>query len=132
MTDQQRRDALVLAARFPHMSRSARAINFPPHHDHHPHHTGPPAELERDPLARPLAAQQTKAQSPSRVHLRFESVRTRLLDPDNISAKWTLDALRYAGIIRGDEPDKITIEVCQRKAQKGEAEHTVVTMTFPE
>ncbi len=61
-----------------------------------------------------------------RVHLRIVSVRKRLLDPDNLSPKWTIDALRYCGIIRGDEPEKITLEVTQRKAAKTEAEHTVI------
>ena len=44
----------------------------------------------------------------------------------NLSVKWLLDACRYARIIRGDEPEKITLEVTQRKCAKGEREHTII------
>lgn len=62
----------------------------------------------------------------SRLHLRIVSVRKRLIDPDNIVAKWTIDALRYAGIIRDDSAKEITVELSQRKAAKGEEEHTLI------
>lgn len=62
----------------------------------------------------------------SRLHLRIISVRKRLIDPDNIVAKWTIDALRYAGIIRDDSAKEITVELSQRKAEKGEEEHTLI------
>lgn len=87
--------------------------------------------MEHHPRARPLATGKTEAQDSGRVHIRFVSVRKRLLDPDNLSCKWTLDALRYAGIIQGDEPDKITLETTQRKAEKGEEEKTIIEITIP-
>lgn len=90
--------------------------------------TGTIAELERPARDRPLAAREAKASNSGAVHIRFVSVRKRLLDPDNISEKWVLDCLRFANIIRGDEPDKITLETTQRKAAKTEAEHTEVTI----
>jgi len=93
--------------------------------------TGTPPKLEQDTQHGPLAAGQAKEMATGRVHIRFESVRKRLLDPDNLSEKWTLDCLRYCGAIPGDEPDKITLEVSQRKAAKGEAERTEITITYP-
>lgn len=39
-----------------------------------------------------------------------------------------LDCLRFIGAIPGDEPDKITLETTQRKVQKGETEHTEITI----
>ena len=74
----------------------------------------------------PLAESKDEKANPRRVHIRFVSVRKRLLDPDNISEKWMLDALRFAGVIQGDEPDKITLETTQRKVEKGEEEHTEI------
>ena len=64
-----------------------------------------------------------------RVHIRIVSVRKRLLDPDNLCEKYHLDCLRYCGVIQGDEPDKITLETTQRKAAKGEDEHTQIEIS---
>jgi hypothetical protein len=90
------------------------------------------AVLERPPKHEPLAAHQGKKGTAAKLLVRFVSVRKRLLDPDNVSCKWTLDALRYAGIISGDEPEKITLEVNQRKAGKGEPEQTIIEIyEFP-
>lgn len=105
---------------FPHASASLIAAN-----------TGKDAVVERPPSNAALGASKGKEADSGRVHIRFVSVRKRLLDPDNISEKWTLDALRFAGIIRGDEPEKITLETTQRKAAKGEEEHTQIEITYP-
>ena len=90
--------------------------------------TGPLTKLERPAGNGPLATREAQAPNSGAVHIRFVSVRKRLLDPDNISEKWVLDCLRFANIIRGDEPDKITLETTQRKAAKNEDEHTEVTI----
>ena len=82
------------------------------------------AELERDSRNEPLETHQGQKGAAGKLLVSFVSIRKRLLDPDNVSVKWTLDALRYAGVILGDEPEKITLEVSQRKARKGDAEHT--------
>jgi len=102
-----------------------------PNANYNTNDTGTPAKLEQDTWHGTLAAQPVEASATSRIHIRFESVRKRLCDPDNICEKWTLDCLRYIGVIRGDEPDKITLETTQRKAAKGEAEHTQITITYP-
>jgi len=102
-----------------------------PNANHNPNDTRTPAKLEQDTWHGSLAKKPIETHTTSRVHIRFESVRKRLLDPDNICEKWTLDCLRYIGVIRGDEPDKITLETTQRRASKGEEEHTEITITYP-
>ena len=99
--------------------------------NHNTNNTGATSKLEQDTRHGTLAEKPTETHSTGRVHIRFESVRKRLLDPDNICEKWTLDCLRYIGVIRGDEPDKITLETTQRKAEKGEEERTEITITYP-
>ena len=96
-----------------------------------PHNPHPLPELERNPSPRTLATHEGEEGGAGRVHLRIVSIRKRLLDPDNLSPKWIIDCLRYASIIRGDEPDKITLQVEQRKCGKGEAETTQIFITLP-
>jgi hypothetical protein len=104
---------------FPNASRSTIAANAD--------HTGQDAESEQDHRESELAlSRKPETKGAERVHLRIVSVRKRLCDPDNLVPKWTIDCLRYCRIIRGDEPDKITLETTQRKTAKGEAEHTLV------
>jgi hypothetical protein len=95
---------------------------------HDPH---PLPLLERNPCTGTLAKDEEQEGRASRVHLRIVSIRKRLLDPDNLSVKWLIDCLRYSKIIRGDEPDKITLQVEQRKCAKGEAEATEIWLTLP-
>jgi hypothetical protein len=78
-----------------------------------------------------LGQDQGQEGSPERLHIRIESVRKRLLDPDNISEKAILDCLRYVGAIPGDQPDQITLETTQRKCEKGEEEHTLIQIFEP-
>ena len=100
-----------------------------PNNLHHHPHTLP--ELERDSSPGTLATNEGEEIGAGRVHLRIVSIRKRLLDPDNLSVKWIIDCLRYARIIQGDEPDKITLQVEQRKCAKGEAEATQIFITLP-
>ena len=102
-----------------------------PNANHNTNNTGETAKLERIAGDEPLAASKGKAESPSRIHLSIVSIRKRLCDPDNLSPKGLIDCLRYCGAIPGDEPDKITLEVSQRKAEKGEAERTEITISYP-
>ena len=104
-------------------------------HDHHPEsprtiaQPEPAPKRERVKLADGATAQET---SPERVHLRVVSVRKRLCDPDNLVAKWAIDCLRYCHIIRDDTAEAITLETMQRKTAKGEAEHTILEIIYPE
>lgn len=100
---------------------------MPNHLYHDPH---PLPELEHHPGTRPLATNEEQEGNAGRVHLRIVSIRKRLIDPDNVSAKWLIDCCRYAGIIRGDEHDKITLQIEQRKCAKGEAEATQIFLTY--
>lgn len=107
-------------------------LREPVYAQHHPHHhPRKTPKLERAALDATLGAAEGKEEAPGRVHIRFESARKRLLDPDNLSEKWALDCLRYVGVIRGDEPDKITLETTQRKCAKDEEEHTEIVITYP-
>ena len=101
---------------------------MPNHLYNNPH---PLSLLERNPCTGTLAKDEGEEGRAGRVHLRIVSIRKRLLDPDNLSVKWLIDCLRYSSIIRGDEPDKITLQVEQRKCAKGEAEATEIWLTFP-
>ena len=89
------------------------------------------AKLERAACNEPLATGKGKKEAFGRVHFKFVSVRKRLIDPDNVSVKWLLDCCRRIGLVAGDEHDKVTIETAQRKAEKGEEEHTIIEITKP-
>lgn len=53
-------------------------------------------------------------------------MRVRLLDEDNLCEKYHVDCCRYAGLIPDDAPSQVRIQTLQRKARRGEAEHTQV------
>lgn len=74
---------------------------------------------------------QGKKENSRRVLISFETCRRRLLDEDDLCAKFFTDCLRYAGIIHGDSAKEATIEKpVQRLCKKGEKEHTIVTIEF--
>jgi len=73
-----------------------------------------------------LAEAEGKKEDTGRVHIRIVFVRTRLIDPDNNISKWEVDCLRYAGVIKNDREQDVTIETGQRKAAKGEQEKTII------
>lgn len=66
-----------------------------------------------------------------RVGVRITSVRKRLCDPDALLPKWHIDGLRFLGFIADDSAKHITLEVGQRKTERGEEEHTEITLTYP-
>lgn len=89
-------------------------------------HPRPAAIVESNPRHEPLATKEVQGSTGEKVLVRVESIRSRLLDEDNLCEKYHVDLLRYAGVIPGDTPDEIKIEVSQRKAQKGEQERIVI------
>ena len=103
----------------------------PNSYDNQTDRAGEVAKLERNSWDGPLAKGETEKGNPERVLVRVTSVRKRLIDEDNLAEKYHVDCCRYAGLIYGDEPSKTKIEVCQRKAKKGEAEHTIIEITTP-
>ena len=103
----------------------------PSSYDNQTDRAGKTAKLERNSGDGPLAKSEAEKGNPERVLVRVTSVRKRLIDEDNLCEKFHVDACRYAGLIHGDEPSKTKIEVCQRKAAKDEAEHTIIEITTP-
>lgn len=109
---------------FPNASKSFHALN--------PHlaRTGKATKLERDSGNAALEAPQTQSLHSGRVFVRVTSVRKRLLDPDNLCEKYHLDCLRYAGLLRDDTAAEIDLKTQQRKAAKGEEEHTEIQVDY--
>ena len=116
---------------FPHASQSLIAANEQDYGKPYIESDGQIAKLERTACDEPLATGKGKKEASGRVHFKFVSVRKRLIDPDNVSVKWLLDCCRRIGLVAGDEHDKVTIETAQRKAEKGEEEHTLIEITRP-
>lgn len=83
-------------------------------------------ELEQRPPVGAVRPKRAKGQNPDRFLVRVTSVRSRLIDFDNLCVKYVVDCCRYAGLLPGDGPGQTQIESCQRKAGKEEAEHTIV------
>lgn len=79
----------------------------------------------------PVAEATGKAGHSGRVTVRIASFRRRLLDPDNLTGgtKYFVDGARYAGLIPGDRPDQITLEVSQHKVSRKEDERTEIELT---
>jgi hypothetical protein len=116
---------------FPHASQSLIAANEQDYGKPYIQSDGQIAKLERAAGDELLAEIKGKKEASGRVHFKFVSVRKRLIDPDNVSVKWLLDCCRRIGLVAGDEHDKVTLETSQRKAAKGEEEHTQITITYP-
>ena len=58
--------------------------------------------------------------------VRVVSYRCRLLDPDNLCAKYHIDGLRYAGLIRNDSQSDIVLELSQQKVTTKAEERTEI------
>ena len=74
----------------------------------------------------PLATAQAETGDTSRCLVRVTSYRTRLLDEDNLVAKYHVDALRYAGVLASDAPQHTHIECRQVKVHRGQPEGTLI------
>lgn len=64
-------------------------------------------------------------------HIIIIAWRARLLDPDNLEVKPWIDALRYAQVIVDDTPDRITLEIKQRKTKHRRDQFTTVEVWRP-
>lgn len=120
-----------LHAKFPNASQDVIALNaqraeLPNNAKDRPQVAFGDSKLERDPSHAALAKRQTKKGDSERYVVRIVSVRTRLLDEDNLCEKYVVDFLRYCGAIPDDAPGKTKIEITQRKAKNGEEEHTEI------
>jgi len=106
--------------RFPNACQSFIAANLEPDRPR------PVAVMEPHPSPKPLATCKAEEGVSAPILVRVISTRKQLCDSDNLAAKFLIDSLRYCGAIEGDEPEKITVEVSQRKVRKGEEEFTVI------
>jgi len=111
-----------LTRRFPRASASFLKANLPPDC------AGQIAKSEPAVRPVPLAAGQTQETDSSRFLVCVTSVRKRLLDEDNLCAKFHVDLCRYSGALPVDSPERCQIHVSQRKAEKGEEEKTEITV----
>lgn len=121
----------LLHAKFPNASQDVIALNaqraeLPKPIENRPKVAFSDSKLERDPCDAALAKRPAKKADSSRYVVRIVSVRTRLLDEDNLCEKYVVDFLRYCRAIPDDAPGKTKIEITQRKAEKGEDEHTEI------
>jgi len=116
---------------FPNASKSIIAANAQDYGKPHAEDTLPLATLERNSSHAPLEAKEVQRRTDGRFLVRVESVRKRLADEDGLCEKYVLDCCRYAGLIPDDSPELCKVETSQRKAAKGEEEHTQITITYP-
>ncbi len=79
-----------------------------------------------------LGQKKGEASNSKRLCVRVESIRSRLIDPDNLCAKYFIDCLRYAEIIKDDSPEDIELVCTQRKIQEGEEPHTMIYVSRQE
>lgn len=107
---------------FPNATASTIAANTDPDN------TGKTSTLERNPSNAPLGSEKVQGRSDGRFLVRITSIRNRLADEDGLCEKYVLDCCRYAGLIPDDSPGICKVETLQRKAAKGEEEHTEIVI----
>ena len=80
------------------------------------------AEPKQDARLLPLGEDNDEERGTGSVRVRITCFRAKLLDPDNCAGavKFLLDACRYDNLIPDDNPESITLEVCQVKVPKEE------------
>lgn len=84
------------------------------------------AVLESDIGTSPLGEEKIEGRNSYGFLVRVTSFRKRLLDEDNLCEKYHVDLCRYAGVLPCDSPDKVKIEVGQKKIGSKEVEKTLV------
>ena len=77
-----------------------------------------------------LGQEERERQSSNRIAVRFISRRCRLIDPDNLTPKYLLDGLRYAGLLYDDRAQDITVSCEQEKANSKAEEETVIEIEY--
>jgi hypothetical protein len=80
-----------------------------------------------------LDSHQDEAGGTGRTFVCIESRRVRPIDPDNLAGgcKFIIDALRYAGLLQEDTPEKISLQVDQKKVDRRTQEKTLIEITYP-
>lgn len=77
----------------------------------------------------PVAEETGKGSDSKRIRISVSSFRRKLCDPDNLCPKYFIDCLRYAQIIKDDNPNEITLEVSQHKVRNKSDERTELEIT---
>lgn len=77
-----------------------------------------------------LAKAGGEAKDAGRISVHVKSYRSRLIDPDNLCAKWFVDCLRYCGLLRDDTAKDITFSISQEKVKKGEERTEIEIIPF--
>lgn len=91
--------------------------------------SAPPSPIPERPVQdESVEATGRKKGDPARFLVRVTSRRVRLIDPDNLCAKYFIDCARYAGLIPGDAANQIQVQVDQTKVDKAD-EGTLLTIT---
>ena len=81
--------------------------------------------MEQNPGDAPLSAQGIEGfVTPVRLHI--HSVRKRLVDIDNLSAKAVIDGLVFSKILPDDRPEYV--QEITHSQEKGEEEKTIITI----
>jgi hypothetical protein len=86
--------------------------------------------VARTALVSPVAG---KEKGDARISLNYVLYRVRLLDPDAVhgATKVCTDCLQQIGLIPGDGPDQINLEVTQQKVAHLNEQRTTLKITYP-
>ncbi len=76
-----------------------------------------------------LGKNRRKKEDPKRYRISIVSFRVRLIDPDNLCAKFFIDSLRYSRVIDDDSSRHVIVEVSQQKVAKTNQQRTEITIT---
>jgi hypothetical protein len=84
----------------------------------------------RKALERPVEG---KKEMPARISVCYVLYRVRLLDPDSIhnATKVCTDCLCQAGLLPGDGPEQIDLQVTQQKVAHLNEQRTTLKITYP-
>ena len=79
-----------------------------------------------------MGTDQGEGPGKARITLRVRSLRTRLLDADNLAggSKFFVDAIRRMGLVPEDDPESVALEFAQQKVSHKDQEETVVTIIY--
>lgn len=93
----------------------------------------PEPEPEQPTRPEPLGTDQGKGPRENRVVVRIVSLRTSLLDEDNLAGgcKYITDALRYAGLLKSDDPLSTALRWEQEKVPHKDQEETIIQIAYP-
>lgn len=93
-----------------------------------PDHRVSGAVVERRLANESVASDEAQTRDSGKYVVRVTSHRVRLLDEDNLCEKFHIDALRYAGCLPVDSPDRCRIITTQAKVRRKTEERTEIVI----